>query len=154
MASASPLWDISYMVNRPERKTAKKAAAERRAAEIHRRLAALRPPELSERQWTIRAGVSPSFFTNLAGAKKSEPSVGNLRSILAAIDVTLPEFFADEAKGRLVPAPTRQALEAAIADALPAMPRAPGRRAAYLAATLEALLKLPQARRAKSRKAA
>lgn len=120
----------------------KKDQVAARARAIYDRLMKIRRPEdLSNNEWAKRAGVNTSFFTNLK--KGSEPSVGNLRAILEVVGVTLPEFFLNEALSRLIPAPSPRALEQAILDALPGLPRRPERRAEYLAATVLRILRLP-----------
>ena len=93
-------------------KPGKKQRAESSARAIAARLEAmgLPPAFRSERQWIGAAGVSSSFFTNLRGSDNkppSDPSIGNLRLILEAGGSSLPEFFLDEAKGRVVRPPTR-----------------------------------------------
>ncbi len=126
-------------------------ASARRIAEGLKRMG-LPEPYDSERQWIQAAGVSASFFTNLRGSAAkppSDPSVGNLRRMLEVAGSSLPEFFLEEAKGRVMRPPTRQAIEAAIADALEELPaRGRERRVEYLAATVERLLGLPKSRRA------
>jgi hypothetical protein len=142
MACPIDVWDISSMGT----KTDKKKLAERRALAIARHLAALRPADLTERQWCIAAGVSSSFFSNLRGTPDkppSEPTIGNLRSILDVVGITLPEFFADEARGRLVSMPNGQALEQALRDALPGLPKDQDRQLQYLYATVADVLELP-----------
>lgn len=130
----------------------KKAQIEREAQAICRRLLALRDqlkPELSGNDWTKAAAVSTSFFTNMQGSDKksaSEPGVIKLRDVLSVLDVSLSEFFLHESRGRVVRAPTRQALEQAFADALPDLPRNAGARASYLASTVQRLLGLPEDR--------
>lgn len=149
MAALPVPWNIFPMASNPE----KKAEAEKRAQEICRRLLALRDerePNLSNNDWTKRAGVSTSFFTNMQGKRKpaSEPSIGNLRAVLEAIGSSLPEFFAGEAEGRLVHPPTQPALEQALADAWDELPRQQVARVAYLASTVRKLLELPERRAA------
>jgi hypothetical protein len=129
----------------------KKNLAEASARGIAARFRALGLPERfrSERQWVEKAGVSSSFFTNLRGSETkapSDPSVGNLRLVLEAGGSSIPEFFADEAQGRLVSPPTRPELEAALRDALDALPARKERRAEYLASVVESLLRLPRNR--------
>lgn len=137
------------MATNPE----KKAAAETRAKALYRRLMKLeRPyPDFSNNIWTEKAGVSSSFFTNLQGNKKpaSEPSVGNLRLVLEAVGVSLPEFFVEEARGQLIRPPSRQALEQALSDALPKMPKKAEERAPFLAEAVLGVLALPADRPAK-----
>jgi hypothetical protein len=135
-------WDIGSMASRE----GKKVAAEQRARALYARLMKLKPDDLSERQWAIKAGVSSSFFTNLRD-KGSEPSIGNLRDVLKAIGMTIPEFFAAEAEGRLVKALSEQELVAAFASVLPGLPKEEGRHAEYLAATLSDVLELPPSMR-------
>jgi hypothetical protein len=103
-----------------------------------------RPVGLSNNDWAKRAGVNTSFFTNLKNG--SEPSVGNLRAVLSVVDISLPEFFAQEAEGRLIRPPSQADLEDAIRRALPAMPRKPETRARYLAEVVSAILALPARR--------
>jgi hypothetical protein len=129
----------------------KKNLAEASARGIAERFRRMGVPERfrSERQWVEAAGVSSSFFTNLRGSDTkppSDPSVGNLRLVLEAGGSSVPEFFADEARGRLVAPPTRQELEAAFRDALDDLPARRERRAEYLASVVESLLRLPRNR--------
>ena len=131
----------------------KKNLAEASARGIAERFRSMGVPDAfrSERQWVEKAGVSSSFFTNLRGSETkapSDPSVGNLRLVLEAGGSSIPEFFADEARGRLVRPPTRQELEAAFRDALDALPARKERRAEYLASVVESLLRLPKSRAA------
>ena len=131
----------------------KKNLAEGSARGIAERFRRMGVPERfrSERQWVEAAGVSSSFFTNLRGSETkppSDPSVGNLRLVLEAGGSSVPEFFADEAEGRLVTPPTRQELEAAFRDALDDLPARKERRAEYLASVVERLIRLPQSRSA------
>lgn len=119
----------------------KREEAARRARVLYARLLRIKPADLTERQWTIRAGVSSSFFTNMA--KGSEPSIGNLRLVLDEIGVSLPEFFVHEAEGKLLPAPNEQELADALRRVLPGLPKSLDRRAEYLAATVSDVLGLP-----------
>lgn len=135
-------------------KEAKKAASKASALDIYRRLMALKEATgdgRSNNKWATEAGVNTSFFTNIgAGTKEpSDPAVNNLRLILDAINSSLPEFFLHEAQGRVVAAPTRQALEKAFVEALPDLPRNADARASYLASTVLQLLGLPENRPAK-----
>lgn len=136
---APPLyaWDISSMASRRD----KKADAERRARALYTQLLLLKPAELTERQWTIGAGVSSSFFTNLKAG--SEPSIGNLRLVLDFVGITLPEFFAPESKGRLLRAPNEPELIAALSRVLPHLPSGVDRQAEFLASTVSGVLGLP-----------
>ena len=113
-----------------------------RAQAIYDRLMALRPADVSNNMWAKQAGVNTSFFTNLK--KGSEPSVGNMRAILKAVGLTLPEFFASEANGRLIPRPTQEQLEAAIRAVMPGLPRNPDKRVKYLAGAVSAVLALQE----------
>lgn len=84
---------------------------------IYDRLMALRrPANLTNNQWARKAGVSTSFFTNMKNG--SDPSVGRLRLVLGVVGSSIPEFFADEAQGRLVPKPTEKDLQGATRSAL------------------------------------
>jgi hypothetical protein len=121
----------------------RKAGTTARAKSLYERLMALpRPEGLSNNEWAKRAGVNTSFFTNVRNG--SEPSVGNLRSVLEAIGVTLPEFFLDEAPECVVLAPSERELTEALRDALPGLPRSPERRAEYLAEVVLSVLALPK----------
>lgn len=113
-----------------------------RARALYERLMALpRDKDLSNNEWTRRAKVNTSFFTNLKNG--SEPSVGNLRAILEVVGVSLPEFFLDEAQGRLAKTPTVAQLAAAIEAVLPGLPRNLDKRAQYLAEAVQSVLELP-----------
>jgi hypothetical protein len=143
MAGSRPPCDIFPMVANRE----KKAEAERRAREIYERLMRIRPEGMSNNQWTAKAGVSTSFFTNMQGGSKpaSEPSIGNLRLVLNAVGASLPEFFLQEAQGRLMHRPTRQELEQALADVWEGLPSgSPDRQIAYVAQALLPALGLPE----------
>lgn len=134
-------------------KVERKARAERSALAIAERLARLRPPELTERQWCAQAGVSPSFFSNLRGTPTkppSDPSVDGIRSVLDVIGMTPAEFFALEPGAGVITVPSVRALEQAIADALPGMPLRTDRRAQYLAEAVSRVLALPPDRPATS----
>ena len=129
-------------------KEQKKSMAEARATEIANRLERIRPQGLTDRQWCLRAGVSPSFFANLKGTaskRPSEPSVGNLRSMLRVVNTTLPDFFADEAEGRSAVLPTAEELELHIRELLPRMPWDPDKFARMLAQGLSLAIGLPAA---------
>ncbi|MGI4877559.1 MAG: hypothetical protein ACRYG4_08745, partial [Janthinobacterium lividum] len=78
------------------------------------------------------------------GKPPSEPSVGNLRSLLEYVKVSIPEFFLDEAQGRLIRKPSRRSLEETIEIALKSQPRSADKRASYLAAVIEETLELPE----------
>jgi hypothetical protein len=142
MARYKRLWDIPYMASRPD----KKESAQRSALTIAERLEDVKPSDLSERQWTQKAGVSPSFFSNLRGTPTkppSDPSVDQLRQVLRVVRVSLAEFFLPEADGALARAPSRRAVEQAIADALPSLPSKAADRARYLAEVVAGVLALP-----------
>lgn len=162
MAGALPSWNMAVMPG--NKRSSKKSESEERAKALYLRLMDLprRDDIPSNNKWTAKAGVSTSFFTNLQGkpaqgdkaAKApSEPSIGNLRLILEAAGTSIPEFFASEAKGRLVPAPTRQALEQALADAWDGVAGSKDKRIAYLAGTVLQLLGLPETQQATDQKA-
>lgn len=142
MATACVPCDIFPMAIKPD----KKADAERRARAIYERLMQVRPAELSNNQWTTKAGVSTSFFTNLQGNNKpaSEPSIGNLRAVVNAAGLTLSEFFLDEARGRVVRRPTRRELEQALASIWEGLPANPDMQPAYVAQNLLPALGLPE----------
>lgn len=142
IASRALPWDISSMAA----KANKKAEAERRAREIHRRLMQIQPEGLTERQWTIKAGVSSSFFTNLLGNEKkppSEPSIGNLRAVVEAAGSTLSEFFLSEARGRVIPNPPEEDAIEVFRDLVARMPKRPDARARFLNENVRRLLGLP-----------
>lgn len=123
----------------------RKADSERSALRIARRLLQLNPFG-SEAQWCKAAGVSASFFSNLRGTPTkgpSDPSVGKLRAMLEAAGVTLSEFFAEEARGKVALLPTKPTLEQVIAAALPGRPRQEDRLPEYLAEIVLELLQLP-----------
>lgn len=156
MAGALPAWNMAVMAG--NKRSTKKAESEERAKALYLRLMDLPRSDdiLSNNKWTAKAGVSTSFFTNLQGKPDkaaSEPSVGNLRLILEAAGTSIPEFFSSEAQGRLVPAPTRQALEQAFADAWDGVAGSKDKRIAYLAGTVLQLLGLPEVQQATDQKA-
>lgn len=131
----------------------KKEESEKRARILYARLLRLKPRDLSERQWTIKAGVSSSFFTNLRD-KAAEPSVGNLRAVLEAVGSSLPEFFAAESGGRLYAVPSEQELETVFDAVLPGLPAERDRQAAYLASSVAGVLGLHPSVRANKSSAA
>lgn len=107
-------------------------AATRSARGIYDRLMALpRDEGLSNNEWAKKAGVNTSFFTNLRNG--SDPSVNNLRSVLSVLNYSLPEFFLDESRGRVLNKPSQQQVESALAQALTTLPKRADRRASYLA---------------------
>jgi transcriptional regulator with XRE-family HTH domain len=114
-----------------------------RAKALYERLSAVqRPKGLSNNEWAARAGVNTSFFTNLKNG--SEPSVGNLRAVLEVVGASLPEFFLEEAKGKLIRLPTAEDLEKALREAIPGMPKRSDKRAEYLAEVVLEILALPE----------
>lgn len=143
IAPASSVWDIPNVASRLD----KKESAQRSARAIAVGLERVRGADYSERQWTIDAGVSPSFFSNLRGTPSkppSDPSVDQLRQVLNVKQITLAEFFLDEARGRLSVVPKRQAVEQAFADALASMPSRAADRPRYLVEVVAGLLELPE----------
>lgn len=135
-------WDMPVMATRPD----KKESAQRSALKIAEWLGKI-GGAMSERQWTKEAKVSPSFFSNLRGTPTkppSDPSVDQLRQVLNVQDVTLPEFFLPEGKGRIVRAPTKQAVEQAFEDALKRLPSKAADRPRYLAEAVAGVLGLPE----------
>lgn len=61
-------------------------------ASLYDRLMVLRQPEtLSNNKWAIKAGVNTSFFSSIR--RGGDPSVGNLEKVLAAVGVTISDFF-------------------------------------------------------------
>lgn len=144
MARFCRVWDIPNMNDR----SLKKLAAEQRAKDLAERFSAIRPDELSERQLCLKAGVSLSFFSNLRGAGKkppSEPTIGNVRDVLRVLGTTIPEFFIEEARGRVIAIPAKKKLEEVLAGALENLPRRVDRRPAYLASVVLRALELPEA---------
>lgn len=143
LALRRPAWDIPNMAASND----KKAESQNSATAIAARLAKLQPPDLSERQWCDRAGVSASFFSNLRGTPTkppSDPSVVNLKKVLSVVGVTLAEFFSPESAGRVAAVPTRRDLEQAFEDALPSLPKKG--RAEFLASVVRDVLALPGGR--------
>lgn len=141
MASTAGVWDISNMVER----TDKQESARLSALTIAARLAQA-PHPISERQWTIDAGVSPSFFSNLRGTPTkppSDPSVDQLRRVLRVRGMNLAEFFLPEAHGRLSRVPTKRELEQALADVWEGLPKDKNRRIAFVAESVLLALGLP-----------
>lgn len=138
MFELEQVWDISHGMTEGEKR---RAAAERARAIYDRLMQLPRPSNMSNNEWTRQAGVNTSFFTNVRNG--SEPSIGNLRAVLEAVGVSLPEFFLPEAHGRLVKALNSQELKLALLDALPGLPRTPERRAEYIAEVVADVLALP-----------
>jgi len=75
------------------------------AALIYQALQKIRPGAMSFNEWARQAGVSTSFFTNLKNG--SDPSVNNLRQVLAVIGCKLSQFFAaiEDDTGQETPRP-------------------------------------------------
>lgn len=120
----------------------RKIVAAARASDLYERLMRLpRPDGMSNNEWAKRAGVNTSFFTNIKNG--SEPSVGNLRSVLTAVGMSLPEFFLAEAGGKLMHRPSSDRLGSAILESLPGLPKSREKRAAYLAEVVIGVLELP-----------
>lgn len=121
MARHQPLWEMANM----ETANDKKAEAEARARDLYERLMALKgDSNLSNNDWCKAAGVNTSFFTAMKGSdtkRPSEPSIGNLRLVLQAISSSIPEFFVDEARVKLVPLPNQAQLEGMMASLLKAV---------------------------------
>ena len=141
MATQRLPWDMAGMA-----KVDKKERARKSALHIADKLERLDHGHPSARQWLIAAGVSGSFLTNMRGTPTkapADPSVDQLRRVLHAANLTLPEFFLDEARGRVVRVPTKQALEEALVDAFPQMPRRAEDRSSYLAQVVLDALGLP-----------
>lgn len=144
IAPSSAVWDTQRMAAKFDKQESARASA----LDIARRLAAMPHPD-SERQWTIDAGVSSSFFSNLRGTPTkapADPSVALLRQMLKVRGVTLPEFFADEAGSKLLPIALQRGLERAFEQALSALPEREEDRPRYLATVVQGLLALPSTR--------
>ena len=62
---------------------------------LYEALLSLKPADLTENAWTVRAGVNRSFFQGLREGKV--PRTDTLRRVLAAIDLTPAEFYARQA---------------------------------------------------------
>lgn len=151
IACAVPVWDMSRMADKFDKQESARASA----LDIVRRLEAM-PHPVSERQWTIEAGVSSSFFSNLRGTPTkapADPSVSLLRRVLQVRGVSLPEFFADEAGGKLLPVAIQQGLERAFAQALDGLPARAEDQPRYLATVVQRLLALPPRQAASERDA-
>jgi len=143
IALAGECWDISNMTAQDE----KRKSAQRSALWIAAQLETIREP-LTERQWTIEAGVSPSFFSNLRGTPTkppSDPSVDQLRRVLKVRHLTLSEFFIPEARGRVTGRHSQEDLERVFDEALAGLPKKQSARAPYLAQVVVELLALPPA---------
>lgn len=141
MATHAYAWDMAGMA-----KLDKKERARLSALRIADKLECVDHGHPSVRQWLLAAGVSSSFISNLRGTPTkapADPSVSSLRTVLSAGNITLPEFFLDEARGRVIQAPTKQALEEALADAMPQLPRRVEDRPSYLAQVVLDALALP-----------
>lgn len=135
-------WDIRGMAVTSD----KKESAQQSALTIAERLAQ-NPHPISERQWTKEAEVSPSFFSNLRGTPTkppSDPSIDQLRKILRVRGISLSEFFLPEAHGALAKAPTKQALEQALADVWEGLPKGKSRQITFVAESVLRALGLPE----------
>ncbi|PSJ39719.1 hypothetical protein [Allosphingosinicella deserti] len=94
------------------------------ADDLYDRLVRLKPEGLSERAWTINAGVSSSFFEKIKAGE--QPSEADLPKILGVIGVTQAEF---EGEGRsVVREPNKPSAERED-DFKSRTPREPGRTA-------------------------
>ena len=141
IATQAMPWDMAAMA-----RADKKERAAQSALRIADKLERLDHGHPSVRQWLIAAGVSGSFISNMRGTPTkapADPSAEQLRQVLKAANITLSEFFLDEARGRVILSPTKQVLEEALADALPEMPRRAEARPSYLAQVVLDALALP-----------
>lgn len=59
----------------------------------------LMPAGWTENKWTVEAGINRVFFQDLR--KGAEPKTSTLEKLLAAVDLTLPEFYALQSSGNL-----------------------------------------------------
>lgn len=108
------------------------------AKSLYERLMALpRSADMSNQAWTKNAGVNTSFFTNLRNG--SQPGVGNLKSVLDVVGISLSTFFADD-DHKLDTCATRDRMAGALDVLLAQMPSEPAVRATWLA---DALMSLP-----------
>ena len=130
------------MSKRANKAEVKAEQRRQRAKALYDRLMSVKPMGLSHNDWTTRAGVNQSALN--AVRKGSIPSIENLTNLLKAIGLTLPEFFLDEAEGRVIRTPSEEELQHAIREALPGLPSDPGRRMQYLVAVVADVLQLPE----------
>lgn len=141
MATRGLPWDTAGMA-----RADKKERAAQSALRIADKLNGVDHGHPSVRQWLMAAGVSNSFLTNMRGTPTkgpADPSVDQLRQVLKMANLSLPEFFLEEGRGRVIQAPTKQALEEALADAMPQLPRRVEDRPSYLAQVVLDALALP-----------
>jgi len=87
-------------------------------------------------------GMGETVVRDLVKSYNKDVQLGTLAKIARGSNVPLVDLLRMPTQRAQVP--TRQALERAIADALPGLPRASGKRAEYLAATVAAALQLPE----------
>lgn len=87
-------------------------------------------------------GMGETVVRDLVKSHNKDVQLGTLAKIARGSNVPLVDLL--RMPSQRVEPPTRQALERAIADALPGLPRASGKRAEYLAATVAAALQLPE----------
>lgn len=79
----------------------------------------LMPSDWTENKWTVEAGINRVFFQDLR--KGAEPKSSTLEKLLAAVGLTLPEFYTRQAAGTLERQIIKdQRLEAKVAPYRPA----------------------------------
>lgn len=86
-------------------------------------------------------GMGETVVRDLVKAHNKDVQIGTLAKIAKGTRVPLVELL--RMPGEAVVPPTQQALQRAIADALPGLPRDAGKRAEYLAEVVSTALQLP-----------
>ena len=93
-----------------------------------------------------QAALAPATCGLIEGdvRAQTERVLKNISAVLEAAGSSLPEFFLDQAGGRVIPRPNRRAVEEALRDALDDLPARKDRRVEYLMTTFAPLLQLPE----------
>lgn len=95
---------------------------------LYEALMALKPANLTENGWTVKAGVNRSFFQDLRRGKT--PRTDTLERVVGAIGLTMAQFHALQAGAQPVPVAAFQSPQSdfrpAPADLFASVPRAQG----------------------------
>lgn len=102
---------------------------------------ALRKAGKGAKPFAKQNGMGETVVRDLVKAHNKDVQIGTLAKIARGADVPLVELL--RMPGSALTDASRRALEQALADALPGLPKAEGKRAQYLAAAVERVLALP-----------